>query len=486
MKHSVDTTSEKVPLVTKLAFGAGDVGPAIVTLISSFFLLIFLTDVAGLSPNIAGTILLVSKIWDAVNDPVIGTISDRVQTRWGRRRPWFLWGAIPFGLAFFLMFQVPDFSDTGKFWYYLLVALLLDTAYTIVNVPYTALTPELTNDYDERTSLTSYRFAFSIGSALIAGVLHPTIVNAVVDGGGTVQQGYVLSIGIWAIAATLPFFFAFWGTYERHTVTTEAIPFLAGLKITFGNRAFRYVAGIYLLSWLVVQIVSSIIPFYLTYWLRNPGLIAPVILAVQASAFVWLFIWTRASRTIGKKGVYYRGMVFWIVVLLGLFAVQPTTPSWVVIVLALLAGIGVATAYLVPWSMLPDVIELDELETGQRREGVYYGFVVLLQKLGLALGLFIVGQLLTLTGYVQPEVGSSTLVTQPESALFVIRLLIGPLSAIVLVAGVALVYLFPITKQQHEQTLAELARRKQVTATDPLPTSQEPVSANTPSLVPQK
>ena len=168
MKPPADPTSEKVPLVTKFAFGAGDVGPATATGIMSFFMLYFFTDVARISPAVAGVILLINKIWDSINDPIIGVISDRVQTRWGRRRPWFLFGAIPFGVTFVLLFLVPPFNATGLFWYYLVVSFMLDLAFTVVNVPYTALTPELTHDYDERTSLNSYRFAFSIGSGLLA------------------------------------------------------------------------------------------------------------------------------------------------------------------------------------------------------------------------------------------------------------------------------------------------------------------------------
>jgi GPH family glycoside/pentoside/hexuronide:cation symporter len=454
-------TTEKVPLITKLAFGAGDVGPAIASAIMGFFLLYFLTDVARLTPAVAGTVLLINKIWDSFNDPIVGTLSDRIHTRWGRRRPWFLFGAIPFGVSFWLLFLVPPFGDLGKFWYYLIVSLMLDTAFTAVNVPYTALTPELTNDYDERTSLNSYRFAFSIGGGLIAAVLHPVIVDAIKPVSGE-QSGYAVSALVWAICATLPFFFAFWGTYERHTAeATPALPFLTGLKITFGNRAFRYVAGIFMLSWLVLQTVQTVIIYYLTYWLRKPDLTPLVILAVQSSALIWLFIWTRVSRAVGKKGVYYRGMFFWIAVLIGLFAVQPEWPSWVPIVLGMLAGIGVATAYLVPWAMLPDVIELDELETGQRREGVFYGFFVLLQKLGLALNLFLIGQMLELTGYITPPPGTTTPIEQPASTLFAIRLLVGPLPALLLLAGVYLVYRFPITKEQHEQTLAALAERRQ-------------------------
>lgn len=460
MKPPADTTSEKVPLVTKLAFGAGDVGPATATGIMAFFLMYFFTDVARLSPAVAGVILLINKIWDSINDPIIGMISDRVHTRWGRRRPWFLFGAIPFGVTFVLLFLVPPFDPTGRFWYYLIVSLMLDLAFTVVNVPYTALTPELTRDYDERTSLNSYRFAFSIGSGLLAAVLHPIIVNALKPIGGE-PLGYVVSAAIWATISAAAFVFAFWGTYERHTQEeAQPIPFWQGLKIAFGNRAFRYVIGIYLLSWLVVQTVSTIVIYYMTYWLRRPDMISLVILSVQGSALIWLFIWTKISEKVGKKGVYYRGMIFWIAVSFGLFIVQPAWPSWVIVVLGLLAGIGVATAYLVPWAMLPDVIELDELETGQRREGTFYGFFVLLQKAGLALGLFFVGQVLSWAGYITPPPGAASPVVQPDNALLAIRWMIGPVPAVVLAAGIVLVYLFPITKAGHEKTLAELARRK--------------------------
>ncbi|MCS7059565.1 MAG: MFS transporter [Anaerolineae bacterium] len=452
--------TEKVPFLTKLAFGAGDVGPAVATAIMSFFLLYFLTDVARLNPAAAGLILLLNKIWDSVNDPLVGMVSDRLRTRWGRRRPWFLFGAIPFGLTFLLLFLVPPFDDTGKFAYYLVVSLMLDLAFTVVNVPYTALTAELTRDYDERTSLNQYRFAFSIGSGLIAAVAHPIIVNAVQPAAG-VQTAYAVSALVWAVVATVPFFFAFWGTYERHTVEEEApMPILQALRFTFANRAFRYVTAIYLASWLVVQTVSTIVVYYLTYWLRQPELTAPVILAVQGSALIWLFIWTRVSRRVGKKGVYFRGMGFWIAVSFALFVVQPDWPAWTIILLGALAGVGVATAYLVPWAMLPDVIELDELQTGRRREGAFYGFFVLLQKLGLAVGLFLVSQVLAWSGYITPPANATTPIVQPDSALLAIRWMIGPAPAIVLLIGMGLVWRFPITKAQHEQTLAELQKRR--------------------------
>src|SRR5512136_817638 len=189
---------EKLSPLTKLAFGVGDLGPAIVAAINGFFLNAFLLDVAGLRPAVAGTIFLVVKIWDAVNDPIMGALTDRTRTRWGRRRPWLLFAAIPFGVFFFLQWIVPPLDDFGKFWYYLLVALLLDMAYTAVNVPYAALTPELTHDYDERTSLSSYRFSFSILGGVLAAFLHTIIVGAVASArGGNIFLGYRVIAAIW-------------------------------------------------------------------------------------------------------------------------------------------------------------------------------------------------------------------------------------------------------------------------------------------------
>ncbi|HEY9835758.1 MAG TPA: MFS transporter, partial [Vampirovibrionales bacterium] len=152
-------------------------GAGITTILISFTLLIFLTEVAGLDPGLAGTVLMIGKVWDAINDPVIGMLSDRTRSRWGRRRSWMLFGSLPFGLSFFLYWLVPHFSadpDLNKsllFGYYILVSIFFHAAYTAVNLPYTALTPELTEDYNERTSLNSFRFAFSIGGSILALIL---------------------------------------------------------------------------------------------------------------------------------------------------------------------------------------------------------------------------------------------------------------------------------------------------------------------------
>jgi GPH family glycoside/pentoside/hexuronide:cation symporter len=152
------------------------------------------------------------------------------------------------------------------------------------------------------------------------------------------------------------------------------------------------------------------------------------------------------------------GMGLWLMAQIGLFFLQP---GQVMLLFALggLAGFGISTAYLVPWSMLPDVIELDELKTGQRREGLFYAFMVMLQKLGIAIGLFLVGQALNWAGYVERVPGQPVPV-QPESALWVIRLVIGPLGAVILVCGLVFAAFYPITQQVHTEILMKLQRQR--------------------------
>ncbi len=449
-------SSEKLSPLTKLAFGVGDLGPAIVAAINGFFLNAFLLDVAGLRPAVAGTIFLVVKIWDAVNDPIMGTLTDRTRTRWGRRRPWLLFAAIPFGVFFFMQWIVPPLDDFGKFWYYLLVALFLDTAYTAVNVPYAALTPELTHDYDERTSLSSYRFSFSILGGVLAAFLHTIIVGAF----ASVFTGYAVSAAIWAFFLIVPNFITFAFTRESHfkEERPQGPGFVEGLRVAFANRAFVYVTLIYMLSWLSIQFVQTNLILYVKYWIGAESQFGTLVLAVQVSSFLFLLLWARVSRRIGKQNTYYIGMAFWIVVEIALFFVQPGQVP-LLFVLAILAGVGVSIGYLIPWSMLPDVIELDELQTGQRREGVFYGFFVFLQKFGISLGLALSNFILEAAGYINQVPGGEAPV-QPPSVLMALRIFVSLVPALILLVSFLVVRAYPITREKHTQMRLELARRR--------------------------
>jgi GPH family glycoside/pentoside/hexuronide:cation symporter len=461
---------EKLSFATKLAYGAGDLGPAITANIGVFFALFFFTNVAGLSAGLAGSILMIGKIWDAINDPMVGVLSDRTKSRWGRRLPWMLYGAIPFGITFFLQWIVPRFSDNPSsntlalFWYYVIIAIFFNIFYTVVNLPYTALTPELTQDYNERTSLNSFRFTFSIGGSILSLILAQIIFAQLKI---APQQQYLVLAGICTVLSVLPLFWCVFGVRDRvlafeaqhaDAEHPESIPIPEQLRIAFNNRPFLFVVGIYLFSWLGVQVTASILPYFVVNWMGLPDAEFPkVAIAVQGTALVMLYVWSAISQRVGKKVVYYMGMILWIIAQAGLFFLKPGQVG-LMYFLAVLAGFGVSTAYLVPWSMIPDVIELDELRTGQRREGIFYGFMVLLQKFGLALGLFLVGQALEIAGFIATVPGQPT-PTQPVSAQLAIRIAIGPLPTVALICGLILAYFYPITREAHAQILLQLRER---------------------------
>ena len=532
---------EKLNFTTKLAYGSGDMGPAITANILVFFLLYFFTNVAGLPAGLAGSILAIGKIGDAINDPIAGILSDRTRTRWGRRIPWMLFGAIPFGIFFFLQWIVPSFSEDPNinnwclFVYYIVIATLFNLAYTVVNLPYTALTPELTQDYNERTSLNSFRFAFSIGGSILSLVLAGLITAAYPDDleqrfivlglvttaisvialfwctfriqeKGAVpllgQQGkkilgFVLlvlgvvgiiygislllsaeGISIVGIACAL-FGFQFIGfgltlifaKTEAHLNSVEAIasknltdnevsvPFKEQIKVAFANKAFRYVIGIYMCSWLGVQLTASILIYYVVGWMGlDEGQFPQIAIAVQGTALVMLFFWKFVSDKIGKKAVYCLGTIVWIVAQAALFLIQPGQTTLLYIG-AVMAGVGVSVAYLIPWSMIPDVVDSDELNTGKRREGIFYSFMVFTQKLGLALALFLIGIALEWSGFIE-RIPGEAIPVQPESALLAIRIAIAPLPTVFLIIGLVLTYFYPITKEVHADIRRQLKERK--------------------------
>ncbi|MDX1978509.1 MAG: MFS transporter [Pseudanabaenaceae cyanobacterium bins.68] len=462
----------KLSFWTKVAYGSGDLSAAIVTSISSFFLLFFFTNAAGLDPGAAGLVLLIGKVWDAVNDPLIGLWSDRTQSKWGRRLPWMTYGAIPFGLTFFLQWLIPTSDRTWLFWYYVVIAILFNTFYTVVNLPYTALTAELTQDYQERTSLNSFRFAFSIGGSVLGLIIAQGIFAWVnpSQGNSCDQQGYDLLAIACSLIAVISIYGCVYGIrdrvllVERQREQTLAVqlPLVQQFAIAFANRAFLCVIGIYFCSWLAIQITASILPYFVTDWmgLKTTDFIQ-LTLVIQITALVMLFVWGAIASRIGKKAVYVFGIGFWLVAQVGLVGLQPGQVG-LMYGLAVLAGFGIAVAYLIPWAMVPDVIDLDQLQTGQRREGIFYGCMVFLQKIGLALGLFGLGQMLKWSGFLEQascQANAQTILVQPESALTAIRLAIGPVPAILLLASLGSAYLYPISREFHQQILQRLAEK---------------------------
>jgi GPH family glycoside/pentoside/hexuronide:cation symporter len=470
--------SKRLTLWQKIIFGSGDWSIATFGTLRQLYYAIFLTDVVGLDARLASVAALLGVIWDAVNDPLIGTISDRVRTRWGRRRPFFLFFSIPFGLAFVALWWAPPFQNQILLAATVsLVYMLSDTFQTFISVPLYALTPEIATEYDERTSLTGYRMFFNLVASLVAAVAAPSIVDAALASGATQQQGYFIVSAIFGGLAILPlmaiFFFIRENPRPIEKETEPHIPFLVILKTAWKNIPFRFASALYMLNWITFDLVGLVLPFFITYWIASGNLLAKALgLSLESAVFACLLVtsviilpfWVWISRKLNKNKAYMIGMGFWAVVQLLIFSIQPGQITFILI-LSVLAGISVSTAHVLPDALFPDVIEWDELRTGRRQEGIYYGVKNFIRKLTGALAIFIALQVLGWFGYQSPPEGA-TFFTQSPQTLTAIRVLIGPFGAVLLISAIIIAWFYPLTREKHKRIqmlLARKAERKKTT-----------------------
>ncbi len=452
-----ESPEEKLPVRSKLAYGLGDiahsVGPGTII---PFWYLFFLTDVAHLRPGLAGLTVLIGGVWDAVNDPLVGLLSDRTRTRWGRRRPFLLFGALPYGAAFVVMWLVPPIdSQLLLCLYFALLYVVFDTAVTLVSCPYYALTPELTLDHDERTSLTSYRMFISIVAGLVAALGFALVLDGAPDERTAFRVMGVFCGGIFSAVTLITFL----GTRERHGFQAEpaATP-LESLGFVFQNRVWRYTLGMRILSWIPVDVASAVFAYYLIYWIgmraMEASLVQAVILASGALSLP-LVLWM--TRQWEKKTAFMVAMASWAVVMLGLLLV-PQGARQFVYPIAILVGPGVAAAHALPTAMSADTLDVDELNSGRRQEGIYSGFEVFVRKLSTKLVVATLGPILAWSGYVQgaPQ--------QAPQALTAIRVFIGLVPAVILVGAVGVAWRYPLTREHHRAIQKELAHRREAPA----------------------
>jgi glycoside/pentoside/hexuronide:cation symporter, GPH family len=441
---------EKLSFLTKFLYGVGDWGNSTTTTIVGFFFLYFLTDVAHLPPAFASPVMLIGMIWDAINDPLIGVFADKVHTRWGRRRPFFIIGAVPFGLAFILLWWVPPFTNNFLLMlYYLLAYILFDTAFTFVFVPYGTLTPELTQDYDERTQLNGFRMAVSMAGGLIAAFFVPVIASKFAEE----KTGYLVMALIFGFLAMLPYFLLFFTIQEKYPETPSSdLSIIQSLYYAWKNRAFRFAAGIYMTAWMTVAMVSALFIYYVNYWMKLESQLEYLLAVVQLAAFICIPIIVKLANKMGKTQAYIVGMAWLTAVMLSL-AFLPSTAGKIVYFLAALAGLGIAAAHVIPWSIIPDVVDDDELRTGFRREGTFYGYMVFFQKVGTAIILALIPWILSLTGYVANQ-------PQNTATITAIRAMMGLLPTLLLSISMVLAWKFPITREKFAALRKEIEAKK--------------------------
>ncbi|MEM9804648.1 MAG: MFS transporter, partial [Cyanobacteria bacterium P01_D01_bin.56] len=348
--------SNRLSLQTKVAYGIGELGTAIPIGLAIFYLLFFLTEVVGLSPTLAGGVLLIGRIWDAANDPLIGWMSDRTRSRWGRRYPWLVLGALPLGFFTLMLWVVPPLqSQTSLFIYYTLMAIGGYTAFSVIILPMVAIATELTPDYDERTSIMSVRSAANIIGSVVGLTLAQVIFALVED----TQRQYMILGGVSGVFIVVSIVVCVVGTYGQYRPVMrnqpEVSPHPMGrqLRKVFKNRAFRWVMGLYLCSWVGVQVTAAMLPFFVTDWMGlGEQHFTQMAIAVQGSSVVMLPFWLWVTKRTSKQRVYFAGAPL---ALVGMCVLGLLQPGQIVAMytVGLIIGAGLSTFYLVPFAMLP-------------------------------------------------------------------------------------------------------------------------------------
>ena len=441
----------------KLGFGIFDLGGNMLFTLMSFWALKYLTDTVGIAAFWAGTAIMISKALDAVSDPLMGYITDRTLSRWGRRRVYLLFGAVPMLLAMIFFFTSPSYLPQSRHIAWAIAALIvLYSASTIINVPYSSLTPELTSDYNEQSSLNGYRFGCAVfGTIAGAGAVQPLVqafarpgaANPLVDQRGFSMTGLILG-AVMMIVTLLTFL----GTKEKKIYHKEDLPaesFFATYRAVFRNRPFVLLLLTYALHMTGISFLTTILAYYTENILLRKDITTFAMIFLLVTAMVFIPVSVLVSKKIGKKHTY---QICFAVIASAcgiIYALGHRMPVEFFFGLMVYAGIGVGFSYVAPFAMVPDVIEFEAAKTGVRSEGAYYGMWTFISKLGTALALFVSGQILELGGYIS-QAGDAAAV-QPPSVFGAIRTIIGPIPMMILIAAIVVIQFYPLDKKEYRE-----------------------------------
>ena len=422
-RNKYQSSSENLGLSFELAYGVGSIGTAIFIIAPQILLLYFMTDVLAIPPAAAGAALLFPKVVEFFTDPLIGRWSDRIHSRWGRRRPFMAVGSIFFMLGFIALFSSPDFSH----WHYSLIWVLVlytitTTAFTFFEVPYITMLSEVTDDVMVRTRISAWRSVFLSIGFMLAGGLAPWIVQS---GGGNKAAFATMGIliGLMSFAAMVTTVF---GTGAGRAIVSQGEKghWLSPLKVP----AFTWLWVGFIIQMISVSVNSAMLTYYNKYWLGNDDLtISKIFLGVMVLTVLTTFAWTQVAKYVGKYQGFYlatllyaAGMgAFW-------FAKEGPSGFWFAVILL---GIANAGQQLFCFAIVPDVIGRERECSGLTEEGAFTGIWVMGQKLGLAIGAGLAGFGLQVFGFVESLAGA--FVVQTESAMFAIVLLVSIVPGII-------------------------------------------------------
>ena len=445
--------SARLPLGVRLGYGGGEWANSVVWTLFYALFLYFLTDVVGIGAATAGLIMMVGTLWSAVIQPLVGVWSDRLESSRGRRRPFLIVTALPYGVAAWLLFTDWGLGGAGTVAYMIVAVLFYFTCMALFYVPYGALAAELTSSYDERTSLNTYRTLFAQVGALV-GAAAPLALNGVFeDLLGSERAGWSASAALMGVLSTLGILWTWRATRGREHHKHAAVVRLRDVFSTLRNRSFRLLLVAYVLGWAPLNVIGAVSVYFAIYRMGySEDYASLVMLTWFLVGVAWLPLVDWMSKRYGKRTTYIVFTLTWAAIQC-LFLIpgrEDVVLFWAAVVLSSAGSMAVAVT---GWSMLADVTDVDELLSGERREGMYYGVIAFAQTAMAALVVWLAGLVLSLAGY-KPDVA------QTETAMWGIRLLMSVGAAVWLVPGAVFCWLMPLTKRRHQAVLAAIEARK--------------------------
>lgn len=380
----------------RIAYGAGDMGVNITWAALGMFIIYFYTDVALIPAAAVGTLMLFGRIFDGVTDVIVGALVDKTDTRWGKARPWVLFGAIPFAACSTLLFAVPDTSISGKLIYAYVTYLLMTIAFTAVCIPYGTINALMTRDVNERAKLNVFRmFMAQIGFLLVTTVTLPLVKRL-----GDDQRAWVIAFAILTSLSVLLFWFTVAGTREIRALRDEGnenVPFNARLKAMFANKYWILATVFFLVFSIGYALNQSALVYYCKWVLGNEQLVSVLTWAYLVPVMVGFLFLPELIKRFGKTKLMMVGILVSVV---GLVVMAIAPASFAVAMGAqIVKGVGQVPLLGIVWALFPDTIEYGEWKTGIRSEGLLYSSGSFAQKLGIGIGAALMSWILAMGGY---------------------------------------------------------------------------------------
>ena len=461
-----DDRNRKLTFREKFSFGMGDVTGTFGSSVIGLIYLKYLTDILGLGATLAGAVLLITNLYNAFNDPFIGQLSDRTKSKWGRRRSFLLYFAIPTGITYYLLWAIPmGWSVDAKFIAAIAASIIYYTFFSLIMVPYATLNVEMTDNYDERSKLAAYRMFVSIVGGLIAIAIPSLLVPDLKPDHSNIpdiHNGYLLAGAIIAVIVGLAPFLPFSGCKER----TEIKPIPKGLKnlgraylVMLRNKPFLYSTLSFMFTWGGFMIMQAFFPYFLESWLGiiDWMLFLAIVSELFIAAAVFVPLWLFLMKKYGKKTAFNLGMAALAMCTLLIMLVQPGDILGVFL-LVLFMSVGVSAVHVVPQSIIPDTIDISRLKSGYDTEGLYYGFQSFIQQLATAGFVGLAGIVLGASGYIKLE-DLAPGAGQPDSAIWAIRLIFSVVPAVFMGIGVLFMSFMKLDRKAHEETIAAIDAR---------------------------